>query len=728
MRFRFSITYLIIAALVLFTFNADLKAQSNEELINQLRGKAETPQRDIEQLTEAYQRAIEYLLPLMSADDVGSRYDYQIDLQDICLYAARPGAETERQALAGVLDENIKQTEMPETVRNWFVLQLERIGKGESVATLTKLLASKDKHLRDYARRSLENNPDPGATEALLKELSTAKDPQWKTGLINSLGLRKSEKAIEPLTGLIKDNNSTVAATAATALSYIGTDECAEILFGALNNSNEIVSTKAARGLIDIARSMVKRNDYTNALKIYGSLYENQTSISIRAAALSGLIICDPVKGTQEVVKLIKNDNPKVRTAAVQAARHATSKEPTKALAEMLPELPSDTQIQVLDLMADHPDPDSLNVLKEALKLNDESVQSAAINSISKLGNDAATQTLLNIAVNSQGNIKEAAIAGLAVMDGPNVNNIIQTAADSDETQTRAIAIVLLGLRHVAGSSEKLLKYAAEDNDQINAAAYKALVNVADSNDITALINLLTNAKSDSARKNCVSTLKSVLSDVRDKDATAKIIIDKINSSQGQTKSSLLSTLNALGGQAALETVSAATKSQDQNLRGTAIRTLSDWPDFEAAQILVDIASKPETTLINHVLAIRGAMNLIKSNIDNPIEERAALCFEALDNCRRDDEKKLVISAMGTVPDTKIAERLVILAGDENLKTEAGLAAVELAGSMLRTNRQTAMDLAKKIQDMNISEEINTRAKQIASGRYFGNFRRGRRR
>jgi hypothetical protein len=40
-----------------------------------------------------------------------------------------------------------------------------------------------------------------------------------------------------------------------------------------------------------------------------------------------------------------------------------------------------------------------------------------------------------------------------------------------------------------------------------------------------------------------------------------------------------------------------------------------------------------------------------------------------------------------------------------------------LAGNMLRRNQQAARDLAQKIRDLNISDEINNRADRIIRGR-----------
>lgn len=56
-------------------------AQTGEQLVAQLTGKAQGPARDAAQWAQAYQKAVDYLLPLMSAEDVGSRYAPQILLQ-----------------------------------------------------------------------------------------------------------------------------------------------------------------------------------------------------------------------------------------------------------------------------------------------------------------------------------------------------------------------------------------------------------------------------------------------------------------------------------------------------------------------------------------------------------------------------------------------------------------------------------------------------------------------
>jgi HEAT repeat protein len=178
---------------------SNVQAQDMNALISQLAGKTEAPQRTEVQLAEAYEKAIGHLIPLMGADDVASRYNYQIALQDMGAHAARPGAETQRRALAEVMVKTLEQAEMSKTVRYWLVLQLERIGKEESVATLAEFMASDDTNLRDCARRALQANPALSATTALVKAFDEATDPTLKISLASTLGARRAQTAVASL-------------------------------------------------------------------------------------------------------------------------------------------------------------------------------------------------------------------------------------------------------------------------------------------------------------------------------------------------------------------------------------------------------------------------------------------------------------------------------------------------------------------------------------------------
>jgi HEAT repeat protein len=714
---------MMILALLAFTPTAN--SQEGQELLQQLTGKAQAPARNAEQLTEAYQKAIDYLMPLMTASDVRTQYDPQLALQNICLYTSRPGAELERQVMAKVMIKTLEEKEMPNTLKNWFVLQLERIGKAESVPALTKLLSNEDKQLRDYARTALEKNPDTSATDALLKELGSAADSVWKIGLLNSLGERKAESAVPAITKALDDSDAKVAAAAVTALIDIGNQASIESLTGILNKPASPIYIKAAQGLVDIAHAKAKNKQTADAGKIFDTLYENTTknassvpnATSIRIASISGIINCNPEKGAALIVNFIKDNNPRIRSAAVTGARLSSSDAPAQALSAVLTQLEPDTQIQVLGLIGDRKDISSANVVKEALNSTNAQVRLASIDAMSKLGDASSAGTLFSLAVNGSGDEKKAAHLGLVNMKGTNIEILVNANSLSGTIPMRVEAINLIGERHMTDSAVNLLTFAAEDDEQTSSAAFKALGEVADVTSIPTIINLITTAKSDEARKSGTTTLKSILSKAKDKDAAAEVVISQINKSTGQVKLSLLTSLNALGGSKALATITEATKSSDADTKDAAIRTLCDWPDYEAAKELHNIASKTETSLAHHVLAIRGILRLIDKSSSIQVEDRAALCLATYDIARRNEEKGQIISSMAALPTSKISDKLIEIAKGTDLKNEAALAALQLASNMQRTNSQASQALAQSIIDMNISSTINEQAQNVISGR-----------
>ena len=724
---RSTSTAIKVLAVVVLIAASVASAQDSQTLVRQLAGKAEAPARNATQLTEAYQKAIDYLLPLMSADDVGARYDYQIMLQDMGSHAARPGAETEREVLAKVMIETLQQADMPGTVRNWFMLQIERIGKGESVPALTKLLESEDKHLRDFARRALEKNPAPGATEALLDALKAAEDATLKIGLINSLGQRRAQEALEPIAEALKDADPKVGAAAVTALSLISGPNSGKALVGVLNKPTGPITLKAAQALADIAQELVAQTNYGDAAQIYDFLYRGATGkardgddynpFSIRIAGLNGLAVCAPDKLAAVIGEVMRDADPRVRDVAVQAARLAPTKAPMQILCEMMADLEPYYQVQVLGLIADRGDLSSLKYAEEALASEDDAVRVGAVEAVASIGSGPGTELLMDVALNGRGRARRAAERGLVLMVGPGVEEVIAAQAASGDAKARALALGLLSQRRMPGATETLLRYAREGDDDIRSAAFQALADVADLVDVDTLAELVVETKADGVRRSGISALEAVLAKARDKDAAARAVVTKMEAADTDAKVALVNCLDAAGGAMALEAVVEMTRSSNEDLRNAGVRTLGNWPDYAGAEKLLAIASNSQTSLTHYVLAMRGALRLIGTSNNAPLDDRVALCFKAFEMARRDDEKRQAIAVMGSLPNSKIAERLLALAQGDDFKVEAGLAAVDLAGRMIRQDREAARALAQRVRDLDISDEVNRRADGIIRGR-----------
>ncbi len=86
----------------------------------------------------------------------------------------------------------------------------------------------------------------------------------------------------------------------------------------------------------------------------------------------------------------------------------------------------------------------------------------------------------------------------------------------------------------------------------------------------------------------------------------------------------------------------------------------------------------------------------------------------ALGAARRDEERRLFISILGTMPHPESAEALLPHLGSETLKEEAGQALVRIGAAWKKSGDAAgAAGLAEKIEAAGVSEEVRKRAGEL---------------
>ncbi|MBI9019521.1 MAG: HEAT repeat domain-containing protein [Phycisphaerae bacterium] len=577
MNMKFSNILIVIVTLAF----AVMPVIASDQLIESLTGKIDAPVRSDEQLATDYQKAIDYLLPLMSGDDVSSRYQYQIMLQDMGSHASRPGAQNECEVLAAAMVNTLANKKMLPTVQNWFVLQLQRIDNGSSVPALAKLMKSEDRNLRDYARRALQWNPSEAATAALLAELKTTADNEMKIGLMYALLEKKCTEAVESLDSMEKPFN--------------------------------------------------------------------KLPLNTKGQMMIEMLLSDPESAEKHLTKIINDKDPKIRRLAVHAAYKSPDKKLTGILTDMLTDLSPENQKQVLGLIAKRGNYSSIAPVKELLNSPDQSVRLEAVNTLASLGCQESAIELIQIASSANDPCRKLAAKQLALMTGPDVTETIMAQASTGDTAKRSIAIALLAQRQVPDAGKILLGYAAEDDDIIKAAALKTLTAIAGPADLVAVVNLINKTSDKTAVNNGLDALKSILTAAKDKQTISKIYIDQINKAPVANQPALFSLLNILATDDALALLTKAVDSDNEAIKDSAIRTISKWSDYKAAKTLMAIAASAETSTTHHVLAIRGAINIAKSDTKSSAKDRIALCQTIIETARRDEEKNQAQAVLNEV-------------------------------------------------------------------------------
>ncbi len=206
-----------------------------------------------------------------------------IGLALVCISAAAAAAplsdkEQEAKLIAVLTKSDASLKDKADACR---VLSL--IGTKECIAPLAGLLG--DEKLSHLARYALEPNPDPGVDEALRAALKTLKGRPL-VGVIGSLGVRRDQKAVEPISALLKDADPAIAKAAARSLGRIGVAPAAEALQKNVDVSSPALRLAVSEGLFRCAEHLVADGKTAEALAIYDRLDRPNSPVQVRTSAV----------------------------------------------------------------------------------------------------------------------------------------------------------------------------------------------------------------------------------------------------------------------------------------------------------------------------------------------------------------------------------------------------------------------------------------------------------
>jgi hypothetical protein len=304
---------------------------------------------------------------------------------------------------------------------------------------------------------------------------------------------------------------------------------------------------------------------------------------------------------------------------------------------------------------------------------------------------------------------QKVAAAALSRISSSDAGAALAKLAAQGEPKSRAVAINALAAHNDASAAPALLKYAGESDLEVSAAACTALAKVGTDHELDGLIQLVLAGKTPCA----AAALQAVASRATDKSAAAHKVIGLTQTAEPRQVAPLFEILVMLGGQEALVAVSTSAASSNEQVRDAAIRALAAWPDFPAAKGLLVVASDMHAKPVHKVLAVQGIARLVKASENEPAAARLKIALAAMNLASRDEDKKLLLSAIASVPDKAAGEAIKPFLSVPRFQQEAGLAAMNLAETLRKTDKPTAKDLAQAVKQAALSADLTRRADAI---------------
>lgn len=567
--------------------------------------------------------------------------------------------------------------------------ELTVVGTVDAIPSLVALLG--DEHLGHMARYALETIPGQEVEVALRAQLTQLQGRRL-AGVIGSLGVRRDLQAVGGIAKHLSSSDSDVVQAAALALGRIGTAEAAEILVGSITDPSDPNVPTFAEAIARCAERLVAEGKKDIALQIYDHYNDTQLPHQVRVAALRGAVLARGKEGFEIVREQIRGDDAVLFNAAIRVCYELKDAELTGILAAELPKLNADRKIVVMQALGRRGDAAALPALTAVAKAGDIGVRATAIRAMGEIGRPSAISTYLELMRDPSRDIANAAREALAATQGAEADAVVLKLFTDADPASRLAGTELIGRRRMVSAVPALLQVAVSPDAQLRASAVKRLSELCTPAQMPALLDLMVKATDARDVENLEETLSVVARRVPSNEEAAARVAERIAAANGEAKSGLIRVLTSLGGATALKQVRAAVKESDEAIRATAIRSLGAWKTTEAAPDLLELA-KSSTDEKTRLLCLRSYLGMA-ANGDLPANDRLDMCRKGVELVKSDDQKKLLLGALGGIPSME-ALAMVVPHLESAVKGEAAAAALAIIPKVMQDKAAAAPHLQK---------------------------------
>jgi hypothetical protein len=548
---------------------------------------------------------------------------------------------------------------------------LSLIGGPDAVPILAALALKPE--TTDAARYALERIPGSEADQALLGALDKAAG-DVRRGVVFSLGARKSAAAVPALGRLAVGKDAVIAVDAIKALGRIGGAEAVKVLGAALGKSPAAIKLDIASALLASAESAVAAGDKTAAVTIYDQVFAANVTTVSRQAAFKGQLALAP-DAPAAILKTLGGKDAALYAPALALVPMNFGPSEIGRVAELMPRLPADAQIQLVGLLAKYPAEAVRPTLLSAAESPAVNLRLAALRSLAWAGDGKAVLFLANKAARTAGAEQDAAREALIRMKGLDVDAaILEHLGKAGDDAVKAELVQAASARRIAGAKPALMGLVASGSPALKARSAAALRTLAGQADIPAFLDLLGGLDDEAAREAMQDTVAAAARTNPRELARAGEVKARLGTEKDAKKrADLLRVLGKIGDDSALPMVRLALGGPDGAEVDAAVRALADWPTITPRDDVLGIA-RAATDLNHKVLATRAFVRMVGLEPFRSPEAATADLLKVLALAPRPEEKKVVLAMLGRFPCAASLETAESLLSDPAVAAEAKLA------------------------------------------------------
>ncbi len=586
---------------------------------------------------------------------------------------------------------------------------LKTIGTADSVAAIAPLLSVPE--LSHDARIALEAMPYAEASTALRNAVG-ATEGALQAGILDSIGERRDQEAVDVVAAALADGELRVVASAALALGKIGTIEAARQLEQAYANAAEDRRVAIGDGRLRCAAGLQQAGLAEEAAAIFGKLSAADEPAVVRGPALLGLLQTAGDKTLDRVRRFLAADDPMMRAAAAAFLPYLPPTTLRSVMADS-EQLPVASRLAVLAAVRLSGDSALAPAAIAAARSEDSAVAQAGMEAVAMLAGSRGLEVLLPIAT-TESPLAEPAWRAIEALRGAEVDAKLAAALPGRQNPEHRVRLIrALAARNASGSVPVLLDYVGSDNGDVRAASAGAIVRLAMPAHVPAIVTLMLQTPRGADRDTLEKAVMLALDDIADADRRTAAVLAGVDLQSDAQRVEFLPLLGRIGGDRALGLVQAALSSSNADIYEAGVRAIANWPDAGPVGQLADLAQNARE---NHqrIWALRAMIRVSALPGTLPDDRKLALLRRAMEMAARDDERSLAIQRAGAIRTVESLRFAAAYLDHASLAPAACRAVVELAHhkELRDPNRDAFVPALRKVIAVSSDAGVVDRAKR----------------
>ena len=651
---------------------------------------------DWDEVTAVLERVAQY-------DYAGSR-EALSDLEKMARKATHHPKDQRRleASLVPLLTQDISMA-----AKDFVCRQLRLIGSDTSVPALLTLLP--DPNTEYMARMVLESIPGRAVDQRLIAALPDMPVPV-QTGIIATLGRRGDDRSVSPLAAFLTQDDEILALNAVRALGSIGSSDALTALNTAKDQVQGPVKTELLHALLQCGDNMVAASQTDQAVSLYETLMTSEYPNPIRMAALQGLAEAEPDKIAERVTAIMTQEDKVLMGPALSLVARLSNPDQITRVAGRMDSLSEADQVLLLSALSRTRQKAALPAVKQTVTSEQEAVQVAALMALGKLGDAGCVELLAQYAGRRTSRaVQSAARTSLNELYSDEVNaEIVRLLGQTRDPVVRVALLRAVADRQMTDALPGVRVALNDSNRVVRGEALKTLSALGGEADLALLVKHLIQAP----QRGLEDAIVVVAQRVDMADAVSRDLVDKAASASPTVQMSVLRIEARLGQAAGLVYIETQCRSSHDRVKTEAVRALSNWPDRAGLNLAAELAQEGDS-MTCRILALRGYIKMAVMASDETPGDRFKGLARAMSLATRDDERKMVLSALPQIPCKEALSMALSYVTNPSLTAEAQAAVMDLCEALRSTDTEAVRAALVKMSNGKVNATIKDRVNKL---------------